>query len=387
MKYDFDKKVLRRNTGCAKWDLGDEDVIPMWVADMDFEAPQPVIDAVKKRAAHGIYGYSFLQEPYYEAVINWMNKRHGWKTEKEWITFSPGVVPAVNMLVRALTQAGDNVIVQSPVYYPFYKAITNNGCQVVQSPLLYEKGRYYMNFDDLENKMKDDRTKLLILCSPHNPVGRVWTREELTKLGNLCLKYDVFVISDEIHSDLIYSGNKHIPFASLSEKFALNSAVCTAPSKTFNIAGLQISNIIIPDEKIRKLYKNVIESNGINDPNVFGIEACEAAYRGGEEWLDELLCYIEENRDYVINYIGNHIPEIKVVKPEGTYLIWLDCTKLKMKSQKLHEFFMKKAKVWFDEGYIFGTGGENFERMNIACPRATIEQALKRIEQAIKTLS
>lgn len=244
-----------------------------------------------------------------------------------------------------------------------------------------------MDFEDLDNKMKDDRVKVLILCSPHNPVGRVWTREELTKLGNMCLKYGVFVISDEIHSDLIYSGNKHIPFASLSKEFALNSAVCTAPSKTFNIAGLQISNIIIPDRKIRKLYQNVLESNGINDPNVFGITACEAAYREGAEWLDELLKYIESNRDYVISYINECIPEIKVVKPEGTYLVWLDCAKLKMKSHELHDFFMKKAKVWFDEGYIFGCGGENFERMNIACPRSTIEEALSRIEKAVKTLS
>lgn len=384
MKYDFDKKVVRRNTGCIKWDLGDESVIPMWVADMDFETPQPVIDAVKKRAEHGIYGYSFLQDSYYEALINWMNKRHGWKVQKEWIAFAPGVVPAVNMLVRALTQPGDKVIIQSPVYYPFYKAVTNNGCQVIENPLIYEKGRYFMDFEDLERKIKDDRVKLLILCSPHNPVGRVWTREELTKLGNLCLKYEVLIISDEIHSDLIYSGNKHIPFASLSQQFAENSIVCTAPSKTFNLAGLQTSNIIIPNRKIRKLYDNVLESNGINEPNVFGIKACEAAYRDGEEWLHELLEYLEDNRDYLINYIESHIPEIKAIKPEGTYLVWLDCSKLGMKSEKLHEFFMEKAKVWFDEGYIFGCGGENFERVNIACPRATIEEALKRMEMAIK---
>lgn len=384
MKYDFDKKVVRKNTGCIKWDLGDESVIPMWVADMDFETPQPVIDAVKKRAEHGIYGYSFLQDSYYEALINWMNKRHGWKVQKEWIAFAPGVVPAVNMLVRALTQPGDKVIIQSPVYYPFYKAVTNNGCQVIENPLIYEKGRYFMDFEDLERKIKDDRVKLLILCSPHNPVGRVWTREELTKLGNLCLKYEVLIISDEIHSDLIYSGNKHIPFASLSQQFAENSIVCTAPSKTFNLAGLQTSNIIIPNRKIRKLYDNVLESNGINEPNVFGIKACEAAYRDGEEWLHELLEYLEDNRDYLINYIESHIPEIKAIKPEGTYLVWLDCSKLGMKSEKLHEFFMEKAKVWFDEGYIFGCGGENFERVNIACPRATIEEALKRMEMAIK---
>lgn len=317
MIYDFDKVICRRNTNSAKWDMKDEDILPVWVADMDFESPKPVIDALRKRVEHGIYGYTFASDSYYNAIINWQKRRFGWKIEKDWILYSPGVVPGVHMLVRALTQPGDKVIVQKAVYYPFFKAIENNGRHIINNPLKLENGQYVMDYDDLEQKAKDPRTTLMILCSPHNPVGRVWTKNELTRLGEICLKHKVTVISDEIHEDLVYKKYKHIPFASISTEFAYNSITCFAPSKTFNLAGLQTSCIVIPCSRRRQLYANVIESNAINRPNVFGAVALEAAYTYGEEWLNQLLDYLQGNLEFLTEYINQNIPEIKVIKPQG----------------------------------------------------------------------
>lgn len=384
MKYDFDKTCDRYNTNCVKWDLSKEDVLPMWVADMDFEVAKPISDAIEKRAEHHIYGYSFAGDSYYNSVINWMGRRKNWSIKKEWIKFSPGVVPAVNMLINALTEPDDAIIIQTPVYYPFYSAIKNNKRKFVKNPLKLIDGRYYMDYGDLEQKLKEHNIKLIILCSPHNPVGRVWSEDELIRLGNLCLKYNVKIIADEIHSDLIYKQYKFTSIASINEKFADVTATCTAPSKTFNLAGLQTSNVIISNEEMRKQFTDVLDANAVMEPNLFGITALEAAYNSGGEWLDQLMDYLSDNLKFLSEYINNNIPEIKVIKPEGTYLVWLDCRKLGMNKKELHDFMLDKAKVWFDDGHMFGEDGQGFERINIACTKETLRKALERIKGALK---
>ncbi|WP_461204802.1 MalY/PatB family protein [Clostridium sp. DL1XJH146] len=386
MKFNFDKITNRHNTNSAKWDLGEKDLLPMWVADMDFETPEPVKNALIKIAEHGIYGYSFCTDKYYSSIINWQKKRNNWDIKKDWIVYSPGIVPAVNMLLRSLTQPGDKVIVQTPVYYPFFKAIKNNGCTLINNPLKFEEGKYSMDFVDLEKKVKDPRVKLLILCSPHNPVGRVWTKEELTSLGKICIENDVLILSDEIHSDLIFKGNTHTSFASISEDFSQNSITCIAPSKTFNLAGLQVSSVIIPNHKIRSRFTNVLESDNLNGPNIFAITALETAYSTGEEWLESLLEYIEENLKFLMEFVKEKLPLVDVIKPEGTYLIWMDFRKLTNDKDELEKLMLEKGKIWLDEGYIFGEEGACFERINIACPRSTLEDALQRIEKAVKNL-
>lgn len=384
MGYDFNKVVQRRGTKTVKWDLAKEDVIPMWVADMDFEVAEPIVNAIEKRAKHPVYGYTNTDDSYYDSIKQWVKKRHGWEIEKEWIQYSPGVVPAVNMLIRAFTQPGDKVILQVPVYHPFFKAVTNNGCEIVENSLIYKDGKYKMDFEDLENKLSDSKVKVLVLCSPHNPVGRVWTKEELKRLGDLCIKNNVIVISDEIHSDLIYKAYKHTPFGAIGKEFEENCAVCIAPSKTFNLAGLQTSSVIIPNEKLRNKFASVLEVNGIFGPNVFGIEASEAAYRYGEDWLDELIDYLQGNLDFLIDYVEENMPKVKTIRPEGTYLVWLDFSEICSDAETLHNFLLNKGKVWFDEGYIFGKGGHGFERVNIACRREVLEEGLRRIADALK---
>lgn len=391
MKYDFDKVFNKENTDSVKWNftkkiLGYDDVIPMWIADMDFETVPEVKEAIIKRAAQGIYGYSEIMDGYYDSIINWIEKRHNWRIEKEWLCISPGVVTAINIIVKALTHPGDKIVVQSPIYYPFFNSISRNGCEIVNNPLKFVEGRYYIDFKDLEEKIKDERVKLMILCNPHNPIGRVWTKEQLEEIGRICLQYGVIVISDEIHSDLIYKGYKHTSFPSISEEFAQNSIICTAPSKTFNLAGLQTSNIIIPNKKLRKEYNIALENMGISRLNLFGVIGCEAAYRHGGEWLDQLLDYLEENKNFTKKYINEKIPKLKVIEPEGTYLLWVDCRELGMNAEELKRFMMTKAKVAFNEGFIFGEGGEGFERMNIACPRSILQEALKRIEEAVNSI-
>lgn len=391
MKYDFDKIFNKENTDSVKWNftkkvLGYDDVIPMWIADMDFETVPEVKEAIMKRAAQGIYGYSEIMDGYYDAITNWMEKRHQWKIEREWLSISPGVVTALSIIVKAFTHPGDKVIIQSPVYYPFFNSIYRNGCEILNNPLKAVENRYYIDFEDLEEKIKDERVKLMIICNPHNPIGRVWTKEELQKIGEICLKHDVIVVSDEIHCDLIYKGYKYTPFASISKKFEQNSITCTAPSKTFNLAGLQTSNIIIPNKKLRKEYNIALENMGISRLNLFGAIGCEAAYEYGEEWLEQLLDYIEENKNYTEKYISEKISKLKVVKAEGTYLLWIDFRELGMNGKELKRFMMTKAKVAFNEGFIFGEGGEGFERMNIACPRSILQEALKRIEEAVNNI-
>lgn len=355
----------------------------MWVADMDFQSPPAVIEALKSRVEHGIFGYSYPSDSYYEAIISWIRRRHNWEIQRDWIMFSPGVVPGIHMLIRSLTRPGDKVIVQTPVYYPFFGAIENNGCHILSNSLKCKDGRYTMDFEDLERKAKDPRARVLVLCSPHNPVGRVWTKEELTRLGRICAENDVTVISDEIHCDLVYRGHSHTCFASLDKAFLENSITCHAPSKTFNLAGLETSVIVIPNPDLRRELANIVLPPR---PNVFGAVALEAAYSHGDEWLDELRRYLEANLEFLNKRVEARIPRIKVVEPEGTYLVWLDCRELGMDTESLEKFMLNEAKLWLDEGYIFGREGAGFERINIACPRPILEEALDRLERAISAL-
>lgn len=393
MKYNFDEIIDRTNYHSVKWDelktnFGDipEDVLPMWIADMEFRSPQPVIEAIKKANEHGIYGYTSRPLSYYQAIIDWMEKRHNWKIKKDWIAYSPGVVPALSLIIRAFCQPGDKVIVQPPVYYPFFRVIENNGCHIVNNSLKLSNKKYFMDYDDLERKVDDSRVRLLILCSPHNPVGRVWQKEELIILGEICLEHNIIVVSDEIHADILFKGYRHLPFASISPAFAHNSITCTAPSKTFNLAGLQTSTIIIPNKKYYKIYENILDSLALDENNFFGLVALEAAYRYGEEWLEQLLSYLNENLEFLMKYLKERIPKIKVIKPEGTYLVWLDCRQLGFNGKDLNNFMIKKARVALDDGYWFGTGGEGFMRINIACPRSFLEEGLKRIERAVSSI-
>jgi len=391
MEFDFDTVIDRRNTGSVKWDLaearlGYRDIIPMWVADMDFRAPEPIIQALRKVADHGIYGYAARMPSYYEAFISWMNQRFNWDIKREWIEFTPGVVTAVNLAVRAFTQPGDEVIVQTPVYYPFFSAVTCNGRTLLDNPLRLENGRYIMDLASLEKKMTP-RTRLILLCSPHNPGGRVWNKEELTALGELCLKHGIIVVSDEIHSDIVYHGFSHTVFATLSPEFAQNSIVCTGVSKTFNLAGLAISNIVIPNADLRKRFHDEVAACGLTLSNIFGLAAAEAAYRHGKPWLEALLKYLEGNLDYLTDYIVSNIPGIKVVRPQGTYLVWLDCRDLPISGERARNFMLAEAGVGLEEGTIFGAKEIGFWRMNFACPRSILKQAMERIETAVRKLA
>lgn len=390
MNYDFDQLTDRQQTGSIKWDFnqrtfGRADILPLWVADMDFQAPEAVVEALVKRAQHGIYGYSSGMESYYQAIIDWMQKRHGWEIQREWIAFSPGIVPALNELVRSLTKPGEQILIQSPVYPPFFQAIQNHGREVVNSQLTLENGRYTMDFADLEKKFASG-VKMMILCNPHNPVGRVWERGELERLGQLCLAHDILVISDEIHGDLIYEGYQHIPFASLSPELAAQSIVCTAPSKTFNLAGLQNSNLIIPNAKYRQAFQASLNLTGVHNPNVFGITALEAAYQYGLDWLDQLMKYLKGNVEFLMSFLDQELPQIRAIQPEGTYLVWLDFRALGMEPKDLQKFLVHKAGVGLNAGYIFGPGGEGFERLNLGCPRSVLEDGLQRIKTAVMGL-
>ena len=390
MTYDFDTIIERRNTQSFKWDLagtlmGEKDVLPLWVADMDFQCPPAVLEAIQRRAEHGIYGYTVTPDSSYQAIINWMKKRHGWNIQKEWIVFTPGVVSGFHWAVRAYTHPGDSVIVQTPVYYPFFKAVKFNGCQIVENQLKFRNGQYEIDFDDLERKF-DVRTKVLLLCSPHNPVGRVWTPAELARLANLCLEHHVVLCSDEIHSDLIFRGYRHTPTAMISEEIARHTVTCAAPNKTFNIAGLQSGYVIISNPLLREAFVNAKQNIGMgNMANIFGVAAMEAAYAQSEEWLEQLLEYLQGNLEFLLEFVNTRIPKIKVIKPEGTYLVWLDCRALRLEGEQLKQFMLKNAKVWLNDGAEFGSGGAGFQRLNLACPRSILAEALQRIEQAVNT--
>lgn len=381
--YDFDKIVSRETTNCAKWDTVEKGLLPMWVADMDFQSPPEVIAALKERAEHGIFGYSGGYGGWFEALMQWMRKRYGWAPQREWISTSPGVVAALFMLVRALTEPGDRIIIQPPVYRPFYYVASSNGCELLENPLYFDGHKYRMDLDQLRQTV-DSRVKLLILCSPHNPVGRVWIREELAALGQFCLEHEITIISDEIHSDLVFSGYKHTVLASLSKELEQNTVVCNAPSKTFNIAGIPASNVIIANENLRSAYRRVLRGSGLALPNVFSVTAVETAYTYGEAWLDELLHYLEDNYRAASSFIAQRIPEIKVIELEGTYLLWLDCRGLGLNDEELDGFIKEKARLLLEPGPSFGTGGSGFQRMNIACPRSRLLEALQRLEKAVR---
>ena len=403
MKYDFDREINRRGTNSVKWEFihgrdelvyreepddsaADTRLLPMWVADMDFPCPEPVVEALVARTQNRIFGYTAPTDSYYSAIVNWMNKRHGWEIVPEWICTTPGVVPALNMLVKTFIAPGDKVLIQPPVYYPFKKAVENNDGVLATNSLIYENGRYRMDFADLGLKAKDPKVKMVILCSPHNPVGRVWTREELLRFGEICMKNNVLVVSDEIHGDLILDGHVFTPFAGISEAFAQNSITCTAPSKTFNLAGLKTSNIIIANEQLRLRFRKTLDRSALKSVGAFGVVALEAAYNHGEEWLVQVLDYITGNLRYLEEYIAGHLPQITVVPLEGTYLVWLDLRKLGLGKLELEQVMLKEAKVFLDEGYIFGIEGEGFERINIACPRSILVEALERIRNVIERL-
>lgn len=386
----FDAVIERRNTASWKWDkmdrvFGTSDLLPMWIADMDFAAPPEVIEAVTRKAQHGIYGYATFPNSFYESIIGWMERRHNWQIEREWISVTPGVVPAISIAVQAFTEPGDSIIIQPPVYPPFFRSVKANKRQLVENPLKFEGGRYVMDFDDLERKLNPS-VKMIILCSPHNPVGRVWSQDELTRLAEICLKHNVLLLSDEIHGDLIFKGHKHIPLAMLGQEIAASTITFTAPSKTFNLAGLYTSATVISNPKLREKFNALLEVVAVGEGNVFGIAACEAAYNFGEPWLEELLPYLEANADYIAQFIKDNIPQVKMTKPECTYLAWLDFRELGMDGPQLRNFLIHKAKVGLNDGITFGKEGDGFARLNFGCPRSFVEEGLKRIERAIKEL-
>ena len=388
-KINFNIVVNRKNTNCLKYDFAvrrgrPENVLPLWVADMDFKVAPEITQAIEKRVAHGIFGYSEVKEEYFEAVSAWMEQKHGWHVKEDWLVKTPGVVFALAMAVQAFTEPGDAVIIQQPVYYPFSEVIADNGRRIVDNTLeLKEDGKYHINFEDFEQKVKENHVKLFLLCSPHNPVGRVWTKEELKKIAAICRKYDVIVVSDEIHEDFVFNG-KHQVFADLSEDAKNRTITCTAPSKTFNLAGLQVSNIWIANPKLREKFKKQIAAAGYSQLNTLGLTACEAAYRYGGEWHVELLGYLKSNLNFLREFLQTRLPEVKLIEPEGTYLVWLDFGSLGLTEEQREELLTKKAGIWLDSGAIFGAAGEGFERINIACPRSILKDALERIERAVR---
>ena len=385
MKYDFDEIIPRRGTNSYKWDsAGDADILPMWVADMDFRTAPPVVEALRKRVEHGIFGYVRVPDAYYAAVTNWFARRHDWQIEKEWIIYTTGVVPALSAVIKALTVPGDKVMVQTPVYNCFFSSIRNNGCGMIANPLIYRNGTYQIDFADLEQKAADPNVKVLLLCNPHNPAGRVWTKQELTRLGEICLRNDVWVVSDEIHCELVFPGHTYIPFASVSEEFQMHSITCTSPSKAFNLAGIQIANIVSADADIRMKIDKAININEVCDVNPFGIEALMAAYTDGVEWLEELNRYLFANYHYLRAYFDEYLPEFSVVSLEGTYLVWVDCSVLKQSSEAIMKTLLDKEKLWINEGSLYGEAGEGFIRINIACPRQQLIEGLKRLRQVLK---
>lgn len=388
MKYNFDEIIRRNETDCLKWDFVEErfganDLLPMWVADMDFLSPEEVRREIEKRLEHRIFGYTGRGKSYYEAIISWVLKRHGWEIKREWIQNNPGVVSTLAISILAFTKPGDRILIQTPVYPPFFRVIESNGREIVKNPLIASNSGYEMDFDDLEKKFQSG-VKMMLLCNPHNPVGRVFTRDELLKLGELCRRYNVIVVSDEIHSDIIFKNHKHIPLASLSKEFSDFTISCIAPSKTFNVAGLSASLAIIPNKELMERFTDTMLGLGIDGSNLIGGVALEACYSYGEEWLEELLVYIKGNRDFALEFIEARIPQIKAVKSEGTYLMWLDCRGLDMENEELNKFMIEKAKIALNDGSTFGEEGKGFLRLNIGCPRSILKEGLERIENAIK---
>ena len=389
MKYNFDELIDRRNTGAVKTDLckkmfGTDDLIPLWVADMDFRTPDFIIDAINNRCKHPILGYTVPDEEYFNSIIRWIDARHGWKLERSWLGFLPGIVPGLAFAVNALTQTGDQIIIQPPVYPPFIQVPSKNGRELIYNPLKVVEGRFEMDLKDLEYKITD-RTRMFILCNPHNPGGRTWDADTLIKVAEICHKHGVLVVSDEIHSDMALPGNVHTPFASVSELAEQNSITYMAPSKTFNMAGLVSSSYIIPNSEIRKKFSDFMDNSELANGNIFAYVAAQAAYEKGTEWLSEMISYIQGNVDYIVEFLEKNIPQIKPMIPQASFLIWLDCTGLEMSSHQLQDFMVKEARLGLNKGTTFGPGGEQHLRLNIGCSREVLKQAMEQLKSAINS--
>lgn len=388
MTYNFDEIVSRRHTCSYKWDSAPSDekeVLPLWVADMDFRTAPVIVEALERRVRHGIFGYVRVPDAYYESVARWFVRRHGWKMETDWIIYTSGVVPAISAAIKALTVPGDGVVVQTPVYNCFFSSIRNNGCRVVPNPLIYENRTYRIDFEDLDRKTADPGVRLLLLCNPHNPAGRVWTREELVRIGEICQKNGVRVIADEIHCELVFPGHEYVPFASTGENQLRNSVTCVSPSKAFNLAGLQIASIISCDRAVRERIDRAININEVCDVNPFGVEATIAAYEGGEDWLLQLLDYLKGNYDLLCDFFKTYLPQIPVTSLEGTYLVWTDCRAFHLPSDVLQTLLLEETGLWLNSGTLYGAEGEGFLRWNIACPRVVLHDALTRFLRFVQT--
>lgn len=385
MKYSFDEIIPRRGSNSVKWDdtLSDK-VLPLWVADMDFHVAPAITEALQKRIEHGIFGYVHVPDSYYESVIDWFKRRHQWTVSKDWIIYTTGVVPAISAIIKSMTSQGDKVLIQTPVYNCFFSSIKNNECEIVENELRYHNNEYTIDFDDLENKTADDKVKVMILCNPHNPAGRVWTVDELKRIGEICIRNNVFVIADEIHCELVFKEYHYTPFASISKEFLFHSATCTSPSKAFNIAGLQIANIIVADDSIRRKIDKAININEVCDVNPFGIVALQAAYNDSEEWLDQLIDYLQDNYEYLKRFFRTKLPQFPVLTLEGTYLVWINCSALQRNASSIAKELLDDYYVWLNSGEMYGSAGKDFVRVNIACPRSTLVEALDRIETCWK---
>ena len=382
MKYDFDTPVNRRNTNSLKWDVA-ENELPMWVADMDFKTAPEIRRAIDERAAHGVFGYSVIPDEWYQAYIGWWQRRHGFTMEKDWLIFCTGVVPAISSVVRKLTTPAEKVLIQTPVYNIFFNSILNNGRMVLENSLKYAGGRYEIDFDDLEQKLSDPQTSLMILCNPHNPVGKIWGRDTLERIGELCWKHNVIVLSDEIHCDLTDPGKEYIPFASVSKKCRENSITCVAPTKAFNLAGLQTAAVMIPNALLRHKVWRALNTDEVAEPNAFAVDATITAFTKGDAWLDELRQYIFENKKRTAEFVKESIQQLRVVPSSATYLLWLDCSGLAGTAVGVAEYIRQKTGLYLSEGGQYGSGGENFLRLNVACPRSTLEDGLTRLQKGI----
>lgn len=388
-KYNFDEIIDRKGTSSLKYDFGPErkgrdDLLPLWVADMDFKLPEEILSDIEKRVRHGIFGYTDPKDGYRKALSSWYKKRHGVEIKDEWNTVVPGIVYSIALAIKAFTEQGDGVLIQQPVYYPFMETIKLNNRKVVNNQLIYKNDHYEIDFEDFEKKIVDENVKLFLLCSPHNPVGRVWTRQELLKMADICLRHKVYVFADEIHSDFVYKGHKHTSFITLGDEYNDLLVLGTAPTKTFNIAGLQVANVIIPNGNVRKVFRKENDAAGYSQGNALGMVATQSAYTNGEEWLDELIHYLEGNVSFIRNYLNENMPQIHMIEPEGTYLVWLDFSEITDSTKELERLIADEAKLWLDPGSIFGKETALFERINIACPRSVLEQALKQLYTAIK---
>lgn len=389
--YNFDEVIDRRNTSCLKYDFAVQrgypaGVLPFWVADMDFKTPQPVIDELMRRVQHGIFGYTDPNDEYKETVVQWMREHHNWDVPKDALVVTPGVVFALAMAVRAFSSPGSSVLIQQPVYYPFSEVIEQNGRHIVNSSLVLKNGHYEIDFEDFEQKIIENDVHLFLLCSPHNPAGRVWTKDELERMTKICYDHGVLIVADEIHHEFVRPGYKHTVLATLSPEVADNVITCTSASKTFNLAGLQVSNIFITNKFIRRRFKEQVAAAGYSQPNALGLFATQAAYAHGVEWLKELLAYIEQNYQKTKEFLAREMPKVKLIEPEGTYLLWLDFSAYGLSDEELDKVMVEKANLWLDSGHIFGPDGKNFQRLNIACPWVTLEQGLKQMAAAFRDL-